>query len=530
MTAAGSIRGRYERLREDRESFLKRARDAAALTISHLLRPTEDHNTKRAELTQPYQSMGARGVNNLASKLLLSLFPVNQTFFRYVPPVSDLEQLETQERTEVEESLADNERAVVTEFETTNLRTRAFEVNRHLVATGNACWDLRRPQSRVFHLDSYVVQRDPRGSPTLIIMREAVSPVALSEKVRNAIGQRAIEQGKEAVELREGYVGVYTQIELLKDGRYHQTVEIGGMNVPGPSSVKWAQEDLPVLPLRFHVVDGEDYGRGHVEEYIGDLRTLEGLNQAIIEAGAAASKILGLVNPAGVTSAKKLAQARNGDLIPGRAEDVSFVQVNKHPDLAVTLNLMQRIERRLEFAFLLNSTRDAERVTAEEIRMVASELEDQLGGVFSLLATELQLPLVRILTKRLQEAGQVAKMPPSIRPAISTGLAAIGRHHEFQQLRLWLQSLLELGGERALAAMRFSDVGRRMGFALSVDTEGLIKTEEELQQEQQQAMLLELTKQLGPEGLRQAGPAIQDRLSQITSQLRQGAGTEAPAA
>ena len=34
------------------------------------------------DLYQPYQSVGSRGVNNLASKLLLLLFPPNSPFFR----------------------------------------------------------------------------------------------------------------------------------------------------------------------------------------------------------------------------------------------------------------------------------------------------------------------------------------------------------------------------------------------------------------------------------------------------------------
>lgn len=46
---------------------------------------------------------------------------------------------------------------------------------------------------------------------------------------------------------------------------------------------------------------------------------------------------------------------------------------------------------------LLNSAvqRNGERVTAEEIRYVAGELEDTLGGVYSLLSQELQLSLIR---------------------------------------------------------------------------------------------------------------------------------------
>lgn len=66
------------------------------------------------------------------------------------------------------------------------------------------------------------------------------------------------------------------------------------------------------------------------------------------------------------------------------------------------------IESRLSYAFMLNSAvqRSGERVTAEEIRYVANELEDTLGGIYSILSQELQLPLantlLNILSKRVK--------------------------------------------------------------------------------------------------------------------------------
>ena len=59
------------------------------------------------------------------------------------------------------------------------------------------------------------------------------------------------------------------------------------------------------------------------------------------------------------------------------------LQTQKYNDLAVSKNYMDNIEQRLSFVFLISSAvqRNAERVTAEEVRMVARELEDTLGGV-----------------------------------------------------------------------------------------------------------------------------------------------------
>ena len=75
-----SIASRWNFLHTGRTQVLRRARDAAALTIPSLL-PEEGH-TENSVLPQPYQSLGARGVNNLSSKLLLALLPPSTSFFR----------------------------------------------------------------------------------------------------------------------------------------------------------------------------------------------------------------------------------------------------------------------------------------------------------------------------------------------------------------------------------------------------------------------------------------------------------------
>ena len=72
---ATSAQSRYEELKEDRQHFIDRARECSELTIPSLL-PPEGFN-QSSELYTPFQSVGARGVNNLASKMLLLLLPPN---------------------------------------------------------------------------------------------------------------------------------------------------------------------------------------------------------------------------------------------------------------------------------------------------------------------------------------------------------------------------------------------------------------------------------------------------------------------
>ena len=71
---------RYQVLSSDREQYLDVGRTCARLTLPYLL--TEEGHTQGASFHTPWQSIGAKGVNVLASKLMLSLFPINTAFFK----------------------------------------------------------------------------------------------------------------------------------------------------------------------------------------------------------------------------------------------------------------------------------------------------------------------------------------------------------------------------------------------------------------------------------------------------------------
>ena len=69
----GTAEARYRQLEQTRQSYLDRARDCSELTIPSLI-PPDVHN-ETSDLYTPFQGIGARGVNNLASKLSLALMP-----------------------------------------------------------------------------------------------------------------------------------------------------------------------------------------------------------------------------------------------------------------------------------------------------------------------------------------------------------------------------------------------------------------------------------------------------------------------
>ena len=148
---------------------------------------------------------------------------------------------------------------------------------------------------------------------------------------------------------------------------------------------------------------------------------------------------------------------------------------------------------------MLNSAvqRNGERVTAEEIRYVASELEDTLGGVYSILSQELQLPLVRRLLVQLEGTGQIPDLDGLVEPTITTGLAAIGRGHDFNKMMTFSQ-IVSQNPEMA-QVINWTVMAERMANGLSINTENLIKTPEQIQQEQQQNQMAAMTEKAAPQ-------------------------------
>ena len=467
----GVVKSKYTKYLTDRDNYLRRGREASLFTIPTLL-PQEGFESS-SEITTPFQSIGAEGVNNLSSKLLMSLLPPNAPFFRLVVDNSELEAMLAEKRSEAEKGLAKIERLVMQEIEVRGLRVPVAEALKQLIVTGNVLLYLPpKEQIRVFRLDRYVVKRDSMGNVLEIITKESLSPLSLPERAKDLIADPDTDTPTKNHDL-------YTCIKWTgKNWMVHQ--EINGGIVPG-SEGSFPKNKCPYLALRFTSMDGEDYGRGYVEEYLGDLKSLESLTQSIVEGSAAAAKVLFLVRPNGTTRVKTLAESPNGAIVTGDDNDVSSLQLGKSQDFNVAQQTIQMLQTRLSRVFLMNSSirRDAERVTAQEIRIAHQELEIALGGVYAVLSQEFQLPLVELLMSKMQKENKIPKLPEEgLKPLIVTGVEALGRGEDMNKLGIFMQQLSPLGPE-VLKEINVDDYIIRLAGSLGIDTEGLVKSPEE---------------------------------------------------
>lgn len=482
---SSSAASRYAKLASDRTIFLDTARDCAALSIPHLLTPTGIVNGQK--LPTPWQSIGAKGVNVMASKLMLSLFPVNTTFFKLQINDGKLASdpnIDATIKSEIDLSLSKMERIVMQHVAESQDRVILHQAMKHLIVTGNALVYMGSKGVKLYPLDRYVVVRDGEGQPTEIVTVESVNRQFLPEKFQNKdltvnhTGDNGAGPGPD-VNVGEDEAAVYTWAKL-KDGQWRWRQEVDGEVVPETEG-KSPKGVTPWLPLRFNVVDGEDYGRGRIEEYLGDLKSLEGLMQAMVEGSAAAAKVVFLVSPSATVKPSTLAKAGNGAIIQGRAEDVTAVQVQKQADFASAFQMITQLVQRLSEAFLVLTVRQSERTTAEEIRATQQELNEQLGGIYGNLTAELLRPYLQRKLFVLQRSGELPKLPKGIIfPTVIAGIEGIGRGQDRESLMMFLQTISQsMGPEMMLKFINAEEAIKRLAASQGIDTLKLVKTEEE---------------------------------------------------
>ena len=180
-----------------------------------------------------------------------------------------------------------------------------------------------------------------------------------------------------------------------------------------------------------------------------------------------------------------------------------MLQINKTSDLQITQTAIQAIESRLSYAFLLNSAvqRNAERVTAEEIRYVANELEDTVGSIYSILSQEFQLPLIRRFMVQMTLENVIPDLPQGakgIEPVITTGIEALGRGHDLSKLDTFIR-YATVFPEAFQTSVKQAEILRQIATSLGIDASAVVKSDTEMEQEQMQAAQMQMAQNVAPD-------------------------------
>ena len=429
-----TAKGRFDELNSDRGSTTDRAELCSTVTVPYLF--MEESASSQDDLAREYVSgYGAKLVNHLVGKFALSILPPSQPFYRLSATQEAMETVSggnPEAKFQIDKVLAEKEEGILRYINKSKFRASLYPSLRLAMVTGDSLIEKLKDDSfRVFNMRNYVIKRDSYGNVLDLVIKETISYDAVPDDIRSSIDEK---DKNEPVDL---YTRVY-----LEEGVYKRYQEISELTVSGSETDLKRFSDL-YISVRWNKVDGEDYGRGFVEEHLGTFISLNKQLKVLNESAVIGSKTVFTLNPNGMTKYKDFVKASNGDAIIGREEDIGTVKTGKNYDMQTTYQLVNDMKKELAEAFLFGSAsiRDAERVTAHEVQLVASELEASFGGIYTAISEDIQLPLVENAMKTLKIDGG-----DDIDVIITAGVEALGRNVELSKVNNLIQELGMLAG------------------------------------------------------------------------------------
>lgn len=502
----------YDTLTSKRQAVVDMGRLMASVTIPSLF-PPEGYSTGD-DLPGNNQSVGAMCVNTLASKLLLMAFPPGLPFMSL-----DAKEERFKAEIDADPELWSKLSLALSRLEETHRRgikasplaTAYVGFMKQLLISGNCLWKhIRFATPSYFLPDSYVVKRTTAFEPLLVIHKETRSLMALDRDHVEFIRSHVDDDRFRDVPLWEQSVDIYSVNRVHTDDNGEHSwcywEEWEGHHLPD-TEVE-TDYDKPVMyPGYLIPMFGQDWAQGYCEQYRGDLFSLEAHASAGNDLSAIAALALLFVRPGSQTSIKHVREAKNLSVLPGAAEDITVFRSDKGSDASITSTQLEVIARRLSSAFLLQASiqRTGERVTAEEINRLGSELDKGMGGLYTAVAQGNQKIIVtRAVALHVEENPAIPKMPEGdVEITITTGTDAMGQSNEGENLKDFAGTFQQLFPRTGEEALNPSDFARRLAATRGIKPDGLVRTEDEIaagqQQKQQQAMLQEaISKGVGP--------------------------------
>lgn len=460
-----------------RQGLITRVERYAALTIPKVCYP-EGYNNITSDESHDYQSIGAQAVNHLTNKLMLAMFAPSRPFAKLKAgdkTIASAAKANISDNT-LNDILAAGERKAIAELDSRGQRPKLFQLMRHLIVAGNALLFLDKKGIRVIGLKNYVVKRNIWGTVMHLVIRENIKFDELDPKVKKLYAKSYQD---------DTLCNFYKWIKREDDGRYTMTQWLDEKLLPKEFNGSWAEDRLPYQAITWDIGDEADYGTGLVEEYVGDFEALSTLSESVVDGAVLGTEFRWMVNPTGITSVEDVQNSENGDVLPGLPTDVAATQGGNPVAIETASSILDKYERRVSRGFLMGSAiiRDAERVTQEEVRLTAQELETAYGGVYSTLAASVQLPVARWLFDAIELKLQGA----DITVTIVTGLDALSRNGDLENFRAAMGDMAAVSQvpDNLAARVKWEEVARFVGQGRNIDLSKFLLTDAEFAQAQQ---------------------------------------------
>ena len=447
-------------------------------------------NGRAVVLERDFQEIGALLVNTLGAKLAALLFPSSRPFYKIKAGPDIVKAASESGVTEAElaSGLAKLELDSCQQLFLNSSYEQLVMAVKHLIVTGNVLTfrDSVNQKTITYGLQTFGLRRDGRGNLMDCILREYTDFEALAPNIRNAI---RVKQPNRYPRENEGNnrVELYTRIKRIwLGGNVVYEVSQEADDIPVGERSLYPEHLCPWQAPCWSLIAGENYGRGLVEDFAGGFAKLSDQSHAATLYGIAAAKVVNLVNPGMGADIDSLANAETGEYVMGSEKAVMAFEAGDANKIEQMRMEIESVFQRLAKAFMYKgSTRDAERVTAFELKQDALEAENTLGGVYSSLSAMMQVPMAHILLTEVNPGMLEGIVTKQIKLSIMAGIPALGRQTDVQNLAAAAQDAAAIIPVLAQLSNRI-DKEKVLDVILagqSVDTSTIFKSKEQMAQD-----------------------------------------------
>jgi len=475
-------------------SSVYRGEQYAKFTIPSLMVDplTGNKGESARSIEHDFQSVGAFLVNNLSSKIVTALFPANMPYFK-------LEVGPELEAAATEQGISDaemNGRLSVWERDATKQvflhggQHKLIRAIKLLMVVGD-CLLYRNSANQKFMVwtrQSFSVRRKPTGELMCAVLKQRMDYAELEVSLQQDLQKKSHSQYTAGQ-----YLDMYTVIKSIpgkKNDRVRVHHEIDRMQIGKVGD--YPEHLSPYLVPVWNLADGENYGRGLVEEYAGDFARLSLLTEQLGLYELDSLNILNLVDESAGGVVDDYQNAETGDYVPGKVGAITAYERGDYNKIQAVNSALNALVQRLSQAFMFTGNqRDSERTTATEVRATAREAEITLGGTYSLLAESLQAPLAYLSMAEVAKDSEnllFGLMSKDFKPTITTGIPAMTRSADTENLLTAAQEASVIVA--ALSQVQsnrfdFEKIIEKVFQGNSVNLEEISKTAEQLAEEAQ---------------------------------------------
>lgn len=495
---------RWEQLNGRKGDLLVRCEQYARWTVPSLFTRDNSENDQTPQETEKGNvSIGARVVHHLAHRIVDTMFPSDKPFFslQFTPKSqSEYQQLAEADQAGLNAALMQAENEAMRGMNLTEYRPVAVQAVSLNIVTGNALiYRLPNGKRTVYSVRDFCTRRSVAGEILEVMLQDIKLFGSLSEELQKQVQyENPTEKYKEDTRCI-----LYTRFEL-EGTRWKRTQAVDNTELP-ESTAYFNDQEFPCLALTWNLGRGDDYGRGLVEDYAVTFHNVDVMTAALIDMIGIAADIKFLVNDASSFDIDAWNEARRGEYVPGKEGDITVPDFKFAVEIQVIAQAIEKAEREIAQAFLLSSAgvRDAERVTAEEIRFFAREIEATFGGLYSRLALEWQKKEAEYQLGKIK-----LDLGSDLEIQVTTGMETLTREGKLDALRQSLADLSMLDAvpqdiRAAVNPIKFASyIFRHRG----VEAEQFLYTQEEFQANQDRELKAqqELAAQQGEQQVAQA--------------------------